>query len=378
LLVFGSPNTSMSSGMGGGGGCDNMGMGGGGCGGGGMMGGGGGCGSMGGGGGCGGSMGGGMGGMGGGGMCGGGMGGGCMGGMGGGMGGGMSCGMGGGMGCGMGGGMGGMGGEGGMMGGSCGGGGGDRNPLTTADGRVRTDRRGLPLEGIDGNWRCQNCGNVNFGSRDQCNRCKVPKPEGLGMSEERIKKQALEYVARFMGEPDPWSAAVGFLQQMRMMTMMQAQMGMQGGCMGGGGMGMGGGCGGGGMMGGMGGMGGCGNMGGGMGGGCGNMGGMGSGGSCGGDGSGCGGGGGGGGCSGGGGGGGDTPHVVGERSWQDRDAALRASAIDLDGGGQCGGGGGDAVGTKRPRDDDGDGGAYVARCNTGPLEGQQGGGSGGP
>ena len=28
-----------------------------------------------------------------------------------------------------------------------------------------------PVEGIDGNWRCTNCNNINFGTRAQCNRC---------------------------------------------------------------------------------------------------------------------------------------------------------------------------------------------------------------
>ena len=85
----------------------------------------------------------------------------------------------------MGGGMGG-GGMGGGGGGSCGGGGPrfasgqDRAPLTTQDGRPRTDRRGLPLKGVDGNWECDKCGNVNFGSRDKCNRCANPKGGEMG------------------------------------------------------------------------------------------------------------------------------------------------------------------------------------------------------
>jgi len=60
-------------------------------------------------------------------------------------------------------------------------------------------------------------------------------------------------VASFMSEPDPWGSAVGFLQQLRIQTMMSAQNNMQNMQM----CGMG-------MMGGMGGMGGM--MGGGMGG----------------------------------------------------------------------------------------------------------------
>ena len=33
-----------------------------------------------------------------------------------------------------------------------------------------------PVAGVDGNWLCTNCGNVNFGSRDMCNRCNMPRP----------------------------------------------------------------------------------------------------------------------------------------------------------------------------------------------------------
>ena len=61
-------------------------------------------------------------------------------------------------------------------------GGRERTPLTTQDGRARTDRRGLPLEGIDGNWKCEQCGNVNFGSRDKCNRCQTMKGGGMSGS----------------------------------------------------------------------------------------------------------------------------------------------------------------------------------------------------
>jgi len=36
--------------------------------------------------------------------------------------------------------------------------------------------RGPPVDGVDGNWRCQQCGNVNFGTRDACNRCQALRP----------------------------------------------------------------------------------------------------------------------------------------------------------------------------------------------------------
>ena len=106
---------------------------------------------------------------------------------------------------------------------------------------------------------------------------------------DRVACVPTELVASFMSEPDPWGAAVAYLNQLRIQSLMSAQMnGMGGGGMGCGGgmggcgggmMGMGGGMGGCGMgaMGGMGGaMGGC--MGGGMGcGGCGMVGGSGGG-----------------------------------------------------------------------------------------------------
>jgi len=37
-------------------------------------------------------------------------------------------------------------------------------------------RGGAPVEGVDGNWRCQSCSNINFESRDKCNRCTTPRP----------------------------------------------------------------------------------------------------------------------------------------------------------------------------------------------------------
>ncbi|KAL1515365.1 hypothetical protein AB1Y20_001994 [Prymnesium parvum] len=32
-----------------------------------------------------------------------------------------------------------------------------------------------PVEGVDGNWRCSGCSNINFGIRDKCNRCTAPR-----------------------------------------------------------------------------------------------------------------------------------------------------------------------------------------------------------
>ncbi|KAL3893644.1 MAG: hypothetical protein SGPRY_014089 [Prymnesium sp.] len=37
-------------------------------------------------------------------------------------------------------------------------------------------RGGPPQEGVDGNWKCPSCANVNFVQRNACNRCGTPKP----------------------------------------------------------------------------------------------------------------------------------------------------------------------------------------------------------
>ncbi|KAL1528911.1 hypothetical protein AB1Y20_010233 [Prymnesium parvum] len=36
--------------------------------------------------------------------------------------------------------------------------------------------RGAPVEGVNGNWRCTSCSNVNWEQRDVCHRCQTPKP----------------------------------------------------------------------------------------------------------------------------------------------------------------------------------------------------------
>merc|ERR1719433_246847 len=37
--------------------------------------------------------------------------------------------------------------------------------------------KGGPVAGVDGNWACSLCGNVNFAMRDACNKCQAPKEE---------------------------------------------------------------------------------------------------------------------------------------------------------------------------------------------------------
>ena len=41
---------------------------------------------------------------------------------------------------------------------------------------AKRDRPGPPVAGVHGNWACPDCGNVNFGTRDACNRCRLQKP----------------------------------------------------------------------------------------------------------------------------------------------------------------------------------------------------------
>ena len=40
---------------------------------------------------------------------------------------------------------------------------------------------GAPMEGVDGNWRCDMCSNINFGKRMSCHRCggQKPSPEAI-------------------------------------------------------------------------------------------------------------------------------------------------------------------------------------------------------
>merc|ERR1712048_456622 len=36
--------------------------------------------------------------------------------------------------------------------------------------------QGRPVVGVDGNWACSQCQNVNYGVREVCNRCQAPRP----------------------------------------------------------------------------------------------------------------------------------------------------------------------------------------------------------
>jgi len=43
--------------------------------------------------------------------------------------------------------------------------------------------KGGPQAGVDGNWACPECQNVNFAMREACNRCQAAKPEGEAFAE---------------------------------------------------------------------------------------------------------------------------------------------------------------------------------------------------
>ena len=53
-------------------------------------------------------------------------------------------------------------------------------------------RGGAPIEGVDGNWRCSSCNNVNFFQRNECKRCQSakPPPEILNERLQAIASQA--------------------------------------------------------------------------------------------------------------------------------------------------------------------------------------------
>jgi len=50
-------------------------------------------------------------------------------------------------------------------------------PLREAPGQASQRPSGAPIAGVDGNWECIHCGNVNFAVRAQCNRCQAPREE---------------------------------------------------------------------------------------------------------------------------------------------------------------------------------------------------------
>jgi len=51
-------------------------------------------------------------------------------------------------------------------------------------------------EGIDGNWKCTSCNNINFGTREQCNRCTVPKPSDEVLDKRRMELEEMRATGR--------------------------------------------------------------------------------------------------------------------------------------------------------------------------------------
>merc|ERR1740130_1332060 len=41
---------------------------------------------------------------------------------------------------------------------------------------------GAPVSGLDGNWSCSSCRNINFAVRTACNRCQTPKGQDGGFA----------------------------------------------------------------------------------------------------------------------------------------------------------------------------------------------------
>merc|ERR1712176_737438 len=55
--------------------------------------------------------------------------------------------------------------------------------------QVAGKRGGAPVAGVDGNWACSHCGNVNFPTREACNRCQTPRADAEGELEEPQQKR---------------------------------------------------------------------------------------------------------------------------------------------------------------------------------------------
>lgn len=50
---------------------------------------------------------------------------------------------------------------------------------------------GPPVEGVDGNWRCLSCSNINFGTRAVCNRCQSPRPSDVQLMQAQMEAPAV-------------------------------------------------------------------------------------------------------------------------------------------------------------------------------------------
>lgn len=54
-------------------------------------------------------------------------------------------------------------------------------------------RKGIPIAGLEGNWQCPRCKNVNFATRFNCNRCAATKPSEMDLTEQEAERTAAFY-----------------------------------------------------------------------------------------------------------------------------------------------------------------------------------------
>lgn len=74
------------------------------------------------------------------------------------------------------------------------------------------DARGLPIDGVDGNWRCHSCQNINFATRQACNRCSKSKSDGdVGIV---VDVQQQQLLAASGGDYASQLAAANYQQQL--------------------------------------------------------------------------------------------------------------------------------------------------------------------
>lgn len=59
----------------------------------------------------------------------------------------------------------------------------ERTLVSLVAGKVSVTGRAPPVAGVDGNWACALCENVNYAVRDACNRCHMPKQEAMQLEQ---------------------------------------------------------------------------------------------------------------------------------------------------------------------------------------------------